>query len=201
LLLLAAGCASPVATGSPAAPASASAAPPSASAVLPSASADATLAAALQPLRAASAFETVIEVGGKTLVSATGRSVGDASKLTVTTTGRSVDYVEIPPNAWAREASGPGVLVAADRAPVAPLEVLGKPLTLDAGVVTGGQTSFKATYPAKALGLEGDPVTVTITVNGDTMTFRYEATTAGRQTTSTTTIRPAPADPITAPTP
>ena len=190
-VLLAAGCSSAASSGATTNPATATSTP----------SLSVRLAAALQPLRTSSAFETIVAVGGATVVSATGRSVGDASSLTVTTAGRSIQYIEIPPRAWAREGSGAWILVAADQAPVAPLDVLGEPLTLEAGDVTGDGSSFKATYPARALGLEGDPLAVTITVRDDTVTFRYEATTAGRATSSTTTIRAAPADPIKTPAP
>ncbi len=64
---------------------------------------------------------------------------------------------------------------------------------------SGAPGSLVATYPAAALGLEGEPLTVRITIDGTTVTFRYEATTEGHETSSTTTIGPAEADPITAP--
>jgi hypothetical protein len=166
----------------------------------PAASPAATLLAqALKPLRAASSFETTVKIAGVVAVSAKGRTVGTASQSTVTTGGRSVDYIEIPPKAWARDGSAAWVVVAAAQAPTAPLDVLAAPLSLRAadGATTGG--TFTATYPATALGLEGDPLTVTITIEGDAVTFSYAATTAGHQTESTTTIRPAAADPIKAP--
>jgi len=194
-VLLTAGCSSVATSGVPIQPATGQPASIANEAVR------ARLATALQPLHAASAFETIVAVDGATLVKAAGRSLGDASSLTVTTAGRSVQYIEIPPRAWAREGSGAWVLVAADQAPVAPLDVLADPLTLDAGAATSDGSTFLATYPAKALGLEGDPLAVTVTVRDDTVTFRYEATTAGRVTSSTTTIRPAPADRIAAPAP
>ena len=157
------------------------------------------LAQALKPLQTASSYETTVKIGGVVAVSATGRTAGTATKSTVTTGGRSIDYIEIPPKAWARDGTAAWVVIAAAQAPTAPLDVLAAPLTLrTADGVTTGDT-FTATYPATALGLEGDPLTVTITIEGDTVTFRYAATAAGRETESTTTIRPAPADPITAP--
>ena len=197
---LLAGCAAAGSSGSPIASstrsASASPAGPTPSAV--SAPAATRLAAALKPLLTSSAFETTVKVGGAVVVSAKGRTVGDTSRLTVTTVGRTVEYIEIPPKAWARDGSAAWVLVAVEQAPVAPLGVLAVPLSL-AAVPDAGPDTFSATYPAEALGLDGDPLTVTITIAGDTVTFRYAATTAGQPTESTTTIRPAAADPITAP--
>jgi len=199
-VLVSAGCSPSAASGGPTAGSVATTRPSvsAASAGATSGAAAAQLAAALDPLRAASTFATTVAVDGATVVTARGRAVGPASRLTVTTAGRSVEYVEIPPKAWARATGGAWVLVAADQAPGAPLDALARPLTLEPGPAAGG-SSFSATYPATALGLEGDPLTVAITVDGDAVTFRYEATTAGRATSSTTTIRPAPADPITAP--
>jgi hypothetical protein len=50
--------------------------------------------------------------------------------------------------------------------------------------------------------LEGDPITVEITLDGSSVTFTYETATGGRPTVSTTTIGPATQlDPIVAPVP
>jgi hypothetical protein len=161
----------------------------------------ALLGAALDPLRTAAAFDTRVEVDGKVVVSATGRSVGAASRLTVTTADRTVEYLQVPPQAWAREPGSAWVLLGTDQAPAAPLDVLSDPLTLEMAPSTEGRTTFEATYPAAALGLEGDPVAVVITVGDSTVTFRYELTTSGHRTSSTTTLRPSTADPIVAPVP
>lgn len=159
------------------------------------------LEAALGPLRAAAAFDTLVEVDGVSIVSASGRSVGADSDVTVTTSGRTVEYVRLPPQAWAREASRTWVLLAPDAAPAAPLDVLSRPLTLVGEAGLPGGSSFRATYPAAALGLAGDPVAVTIEVTGATVTFRYEASASGRRTSSVTTLRPGSSDPIVSPVP
>lgn len=198
ILLLVAGCAAGGPTGSWGAGGTGTspAASPAPTPALTPADAAALLAAALAPLRASSSFETIVEVDGTTVVRASGRATAGASRVSVTTAGQTVEYVEIPPRAWAREAAATWVLVTATQAPVAPLDVLAGPSSL-AGL---SRSAFRATYPAAALGLEGDPVTVTITLADDTVVFRYDATTDGHRTSSTTTIRPAPADPIAAPT-
>ena len=89
----------------------------------------------------------------------------------------------------------------AKAAPAAPLDVLAKPATVTKGSSDGGAVTLVATYPAAALGLRGDPVTVTITADEDAVRFTYEATASGRAMSSTTTLRAAPADPIGAPGP
>jgi hypothetical protein len=197
-VLLAAGCSSAGSTGTPVA--SGTPAATVAPLATRSVAADAQFAAALAPLRASSAFETSVEVDGATVVSATGRAVGHASRSTVTTAGRTVEYIEVPPKAWARSSAGSWVLVAVTQASIAPLDALARPLGLEVvAPPTGAAFAFRATYPASALGLEGDALTVSVTVAGDAVTFRYEMTTAGHRTASTTTIRPAPADPIKGP--
>jgi hypothetical protein len=185
--------ASPLAPG----PSSAAPAAPSGAAV-PAAT---LLGAALEPLQKAASFETRVEVDGSVVVSASGRSVGAASRLTMTTADRTVEYLQVPPRAWAREPGAAWVLVDTGQAPAAPLDVLSNPLTLATATSADGRTSFAATYPAAALGLEGDPVAVAITVEGTAVTFRYESTTSGHRTLSTTTLRPSTADPIVAPAP
>jgi len=198
LLLAVAACGSSGAgaVGAGAAPVKGSAAAPIAT---PAASAGELLAAALAPLRAASVFETSVTVDGKEVLSATGRSVGGASQTAVTTTGRTVDYVVMPKHAWAREPGHAWVAVETKAAPATPLDILSSPTTLAAGASDGAGLSLVATYPAAALGLSGDPVTVTVTSDGGVVRFTYESTTSGHPMTSTTTLRPAPADPIAAP--
>lgn len=159
------------------------------------------LAAALKPLLVAAAFETRVEIDGSLVLSATGRSVGPASTSGVTTAGRTIDYVQVPPHAWARDPGGSWLLVGSDAAPAAPLEVLSKPLTLAPAQAGTGRTSLDATYPAAALGLTGDPVAVTITLDAAGVTFSYQATQSGHKTISTTTLRPGSADPIVPPAP
>lgn len=155
------------------------------------------LAAALAPLAAAATFESSVTVDGQVAVTSTGRSLGGATQLTVTTSGTVVDYVQIPPRAWARETGGEWVLVAEAEAPGSPLSVLAAPTTLV--VDSSGVATLVATYPAVALGLEGDPVTVAITL-GEAVTFRYEADASGHATVSETTIRASTnLEPITAP--
>lgn len=157
----------------------------------PGPSASAILAAALAPLEGASEFESIVTLDGAVATSLTGRTVGTASTLVVTTQGRAVEYVRVPPNAWAREPGGTWLVVDAEQTPSSPLATLASPISLESLPGSGATTSLQATYDAKALGLEGDPVSVVVTIDGSVITFRYEKTTSGRAVVSTTVLRPA----------
>jgi hypothetical protein len=157
----------------------------------PGPSASAILAAALAPLEGASEFESIVTLDGAVATSLTGRTVGTASTLVVTTQGRAVEYVRVPPNAWAREPGGTWLVVDAEQTPSSPLATLASPLSLEQVASTGATTTLQATYDAKALGLEGDPVSVVVTIDGSVITFRYEKTSSGRPVVSTTVLRPA----------
>jgi len=172
------------------------------------------LAAALEPLAAAASFDSTVTVDGTVVTTLKGRSVGTASQLEVTTDGKTVDYVRIPPEAWARQAGGKWVVVDESQAPDDPLAALAAPLTVTAAATSSagspgagsggaspapGATMLAATYAAAALGLDGDPVPVTITIETGQVTFRYEATSGGHDVVSTTTFRAASATPAVAP--
>ena len=189
----------PPATASAAGTASAGSASAGAASAIPGSPTD-MLASALEPLRASSTFDTVVTVAGSTVLTAHGRSVGAASTSTVTTESQTVDYVRIPPNAWARQSSGAWVLVAANTAPGAPIDALAAPTSV-ALDTSGSGATLSAVYPAAALGLTGDPITVAITIQASDVKFAYTVTTSGKTTISTTTLQPGTNDPITAPAP
>jgi hypothetical protein len=154
------------------------------------------LAAALAPLEAASEFESVVTIDGVVATSLGGRTVGSASELSVTSSGRTVEYLRVPPNAWARETGGSWLIVDSAQAPASPLATLAAPIS----VAAAGGGALEATYPAAALGLEGDPVTVSITIAGSEVAFSYQQAASGRTVVSTTLLRPATdTTPITAP--
>jgi hypothetical protein len=160
-----------------------------------------TLASALATIRPAAEFETTVTVDGTVVLTSTGRSYADASTQSVTSQGRTVEYVHVPPGAWARDAGGAWVLITADQAPGSPLDVLAAPSTVQRSGTSA--TSLIATYPAEALGLTGDPVTVSIEIDGTSITFRYETTVGERKPASSVTVlRPSTSsEPIVPPVP
>lgn len=188
----------------PATSPSASAAPASGStsgSAAPAPSPADVLAAAVGPLAAASEFESSVTVDGVTATSLSGRTVGSASLLSVTSSGRTVEYLRVPPNAWAREAGAGWVIVDSSQAPASPLGVLAAPLSIQAAAA-GSAATLEATYAAAALGLEGDPVKVQITIDGASVTFRYEQKSGNHLIASATTVRPTTdLTPIVAPEP
>ncbi len=208
-LLLAVAACSPTPSSGPASPAGAGSAPPgtattgsspSAPGQSASAAATAVLDAALAPLKGSSAFSTTITVDGATAVTMTGRTAGPASTATVTTGAKTVDYVTIPPKAWARDAGGTWVLVASNTAPTAPIDALSTPTSVT-GTGSGPGTVLQATYAAAAFGLTGDPIVATVTLGANDVTFSYSLTASGHTTQATTVLTPVAADPITAPAP
>jgi hypothetical protein len=162
----------------------------------------ALLTAVLAPIRLAATFESTVTVGDAVAISSTGRIVGEASRTTVKREDRTVEYVQVPPGAWARDTGGKWVLVTADQAPGNPLDVLGAPTSVEsAAEPAAGGTRLVATYPAEALGLSGEAVRVTIVIDGDAVTFRYETTVGEATASSETTLRPDPSpEPIVPPT-
>lgn len=157
------------------------------------------LAAALAPLQGAAEFQTTVTIDGVVAVTSQGRSVGGATQLSVTTSGTTVEYIQMPPQAWARQSGGSWVLVAVDEAPGNPLSVLAAPTTLE-GPFSRLPDTFRATYLAAALGLAGDPVSVEITLDGSSATFTYQTDMAAHPAVSQTRIAPTTQlDPIVAP--
>jgi hypothetical protein len=185
---------------SPASPVAPSASPSPTAMPTISADARAMLDAALAPLSTSAEFESTVTVDGKEVTALVGRTVGDNTSLSVATSGRTVDYVRVPPKAWAREPNASWLLVDASQAPDSPMAALAAPLTLEVG--PGTPTTLTATYPAAALGLTGGPATVTITLLESGVMFQYQQTTGGRTVASETTLRPATdTSPIVAPAP
>ncbi len=148
------------------------------------------LSTALAALDAASDFQTTVTVDGTVATELAGHTVGSGTALVATTQGRMVEYVRIPPNAWAREPGATWVVVDAEQAPQSPLAALATPTTLELGPAGTG-TTLQATYPAAALGLEGDVAPVSIAIDGTTVTFSYEQVSNGRTIISSTVLRPA----------
>ena len=159
------------------------------SAALPPAQRLADVVATLEP---GASFNATVTVDGAVVLTSAGRSVADMTEQTVVTSGRTVDYVQVPPQAWARESGAAWVLVAAEQAPASPLEALGAPIAVQLGSDAGGVLVLYATYPAAALGLDGLPVSVEVRVEGEQVTFRYAAQTGTHHTESVTVFQPTP---------
>ena len=166
----------------------------------------ARLAAAVQALEAGYDFDATVTLNGVTATEAKGRWIGGASQFVLTSSGRSVTYRSVPPNAWVQQGDGSwvatqGPLPAGDplAAFAAPLTVLSvslpsasAPAASPSSTAGPAEADLTATYAPSVLGLSGSsPVAVTIHLGGDgSMAVTYATTTSAGPATSTTTFSP-----------
>lgn len=160
------------------------------------------LTTALDALAPGYQFDSNASLGDSTPLSISGRVIGSGSDLAVTNGGVTVEYVQVPPQAWARDQKGDWVELTSDVPVSSPLEALKQPTKVDNAADSAAGRHLQATYPASALGGVGeDPVAVDIVIGADgSVTASYPATVGAQQATITSILRPA-ADttPITAP--
>jgi hypothetical protein len=160
------------------------------------------LTAALGALAAGYQFDSNASLGDSSPLSISGRVIGSSSDVSVTNGGVTVEYVQVPPQAWARDQKGSWVVLTTDVPVSSPLESLKQPTKVDNAADSPAGRHLQATYPASALGGAGaDPVVVDIVIGADgSVTATYPATIGAQQATITAVLRPA-ADttPITAP--
>jgi HPt (histidine-containing phosphotransfer) domain-containing protein len=141
-------------------------------------------------LRSVYAFEATVSIDGVTAISTTGRTVAGASRLSVQSTGHTVEFIEVPPRAWARQSGGAWVEMQAS-ASGDPLSVLAKPTSVELVAGAGGD-ELHATYPGRALGLAAASVTIDIKLGTpQSITFQYDATIGGRPEHSVTVVHAA----------
>ena len=160
------------------------------------------LTAALDALAPGYQFESNASLGDSTPLSISGRVIGSGSDLAVTNGGVTVEYVQVPPQSWARDQNGDWVKLTSNVPVSSPLEALKQPTNVVDAAGSAAGRHLQATYPASALGGAGaDPVAVDIVIGADgSITATYPATVGSQQATITSILRPA-ADttPITAP--
>lgn len=159
----------------------------------------ARLAQVLASLGKGYAFDATVKVGGTVVTEAKGRWIGGASQFVLTSSGRSVIYRSVPPDAWVQQGDGSWIATQGSVPSGDPLAAFTSPLIVQSA---GTLTDLTATYAPSTLGLTGiDPVAVTVHLGGDgSMTVTYATSTAAGPASSTTVITP-PTDstPILAP--
>ena len=163
---------------------------------------NAALTAALDALAPGYQFESNASLGDSSPLSISGRVIGSGSDLAVTNGGVTVQYVQVPPQAWARDQTGEWVELTSEVPVSSPLESLKQPTTVDNAADSTAGRHLQATYPASALGGAGaDAVAVDIVIGADgSVTATYPATVGAQQATITSVLRPATdTTPITAP--
>ncbi len=147
-------------------------------------------------------FESNASLGDSTPLSISGRVIGSGSDLAVTNGGVTVEYVQVPPQSWARDQNGEWVALTSDVPVSSPLAALKQPTNVADAADSAAGRHLQATYPASALGGAGaDPVAVDIVIGADgSITATYPATVGSQQATITSILRPvADTTPITAP--
>jgi len=112
----------------------------------PAVDAVAILKTALDALRPAYDLTETVTVNGKVAITVMGRIVGPGSLLTLTSSGASVEYLEVPPKSWSREPGGSWAEMT-DPVPVkAPLDLLAQASALTVTSQAAGETHLHATY-------------------------------------------------------
>ncbi|MEP6660734.1 MAG: hypothetical protein ABJD24_12535 [Acidimicrobiales bacterium] len=160
------------------------------------------LTAALDALAPGYQFDSNASLGDSTPLSISGRVIGSGSDLAVTNGGVTLEYVQVPPQAWARDQKGDWVELTTDVPVSSPLDSLKQPTKVDNLAESAAGRHLQATYPASALGGAGtDPVVVDVVIGSDgSVTAIYPATVGAQQATITSILRPAAdTSPITAP--
>ncbi len=149
----------------------------------------ARLAQVLTSLGRGYAFDATVKVGGTVATEAKGGWVGGASQFVLTSSGRSVTYRSVPPDAWVQQGDGSWIATQGSVPSGDPLATFTSPLSVQSA---GALTDLTATYAPSALGLTGtDPVAVTVHLGADgSMTVTYATSTAAGPATSTTAITP-----------
>ncbi|MFI5100781.1 MAG: hypothetical protein ACHQE5_09770 [Actinomycetes bacterium] len=145
------------------------------------------------------AFDATVKVGGAVATEAKGRWVGGASQFVLTSSGRSVTYRSVPPDAWVQQGDGSWIATQGTVPSGDPLAAFTSPLSVQSA---GTLTDLTATYAPSTLGLTGsDPIAVTVHLGADgSMTVTYATnSTAGPATSTTAITPPTDSSPILAP--
>ncbi len=147
-------------------------------------------------------FDTTVSIGDAVATTVTGRVHHGSSELRVTAAGTTVDYLAVPPRAWARKKGGTWQELDTAVPAANPLDALRSPASIDVQADGDAGLRVVAAYPAAALGVPGSgPLQVTLLIAPDgTVSATYTASTSAGNATSRTTFRADPGGaPITAP--
>jgi hypothetical protein len=159
------------------------------------------LTTTLQALVAGYTFEATVSLDGDVASRASGRWLNGSGEFAIEAQGGALIYRTVPPRAWVNETESGWIELDSGSPLGNPIDALLKPTTLATVGGQGDTLRLKATYPAAALGLSGDPVTVDLTLgaNGSvTATYRM-ATPAGEAFSETLMTPAANLEPVTAP--
>ena len=143
---------------------------------------NALLGHTVESLRPGYQFDSTFANGPAVVSTFAGRVVGTSSQLTVTNGGATVEYLQIPPTVWYREAGGEWSELATNAAPRQPLDGLAQPSAVTVVAQSAAGTTMHATYTPENLGITGGgAIEVDLTVNADgSMTVTYPVVASGK---------------------
>lgn len=121
-------------------------------------------------------FVTTATVNETPVLTAEGDHIGGSTRMTITSQGRSVEYIVLPEQTWVADAGQWQELD--EPAPAGdPITPLRGPESVTVANHAPELTTLMATYPPSALALPGDqPVTVAFELSGTSLrTITYEA--------------------------
>jgi hypothetical protein len=159
------------------------------------------LTTTLQALIPGYTFEATVSLDGDVASRASGRWLNGTGEFAIEAQGGALIYRTVPPQAWVHEDESGWTELDSGSPLGNPIDALLKPTNLAAIAEQGDALNLRATYPAAALGLSGDPVTVDLTLGGDgSVTATYRASTPAGEAVSETLMTPAAnLEPVTAP--
>lgn len=159
------------------------------------------LTTTLQALIPGYTFEATVSLDGDVASRASGRWLNGTGEFAIEAQGGAVIYRTVPPRAWVHEAESGWIELDSGSPLGNPIDALLKPTALATVGEQGGALSMKATYPAAALGLSGDPVTVDLNLaSNGSVTATYRTPTPAGEAFSETVMTPAAnLEPVTAP--
>jgi len=160
------------------------------------------LTTALQALVPGYTFEANVTLAGSVATRATGRWVNGAGEFVIAAQNAELTYRTVPPQAWVRDDQSGWIELDSGSPLGNPIDALLKPTTLETVGEQGGMLNLRGTYPAAALGLSGDPVTVDLALGADgSVVASYRTPTPAGEAVSETRMTPASnLEPVTAPT-
>jgi hypothetical protein len=150
------------------------------------------LTTTLQALVPGYTFEATVFLDGNMATRASGRWLNGAGEFVIEAQGGALIYRTVPPQAWVHEDDSGWIELDSGSPLGNPIDALLKPTTLATVGGEGGGLDVRATYPAAALGLSGDPVIVDLALGADgSVTATYRTDTPGGTAVSETRMTPA----------
>ena len=148
---------------------------------------------AIDALRPGYNLDTQVTLGDQVITKLSGRVIGQGSAFALTTNGATVEYLEIPPTAWAREPGGAWAELDQPAPVTDPFEKMGNPTAIADGPAGGAGRHVKATYDAVSLGAapSGTVDADVVLGAGGTVTVTYPSSVGGKPITVKAVLAPA----------